>query len=281
MVGNYKIPNHLFLIKNENRKKYIIPLPNMKIKLDIHYDIRDIRDIVVFDIELFRRYATKLMESIHLITENRRSLVNISYYYNTNKKTLPDNTEKKILTSEHVNSGLCYINSTEDVINIIIHRQEEFYKVLTHEMLHLFDVIPFDKELQQLFEKQYPMLPYINANEAYVELNALLLYTGILSTMLNKPFEILLAREHKWTNIQMNKLFKYFGISSPLDYGKWKESTSAFSYYIIKGMLLNNLLKNRINNKYTKNINFDNINIDSLRMTINDIEASNLLKDLI
>jgi hypothetical protein len=278
MKGGNLLPKYVFDIKNENSREYIIHLPNMKIKLDIRSNKKD---DVVFDIELFKRFAIELMKSIHLITKNRRSIVNIRYYYTTHKKTLPSDNKKKILTSEHVNSGLCYIDSTENDINIIIHRREEFHKVLTHEMLHLFDVIPFDKKLQELFEKRYPMIPYINANEAYVELNALILYTGILSDMLNKPFEILLAREQKFTNNQMNKLFKYFEFSSLKDYTKWNESTSAFSYYIVKGMLLNQLLKNKINNTYNTYFNFDNIDINSLRMTINDIENSNLLKDLI
>jgi hypothetical protein len=234
----------------------------------------------IIEVALFKQVVGRIMDMIYTLTKNRRSVVNIRYFHTQNEKKLPNPKCEKKLTSEHVNSGLCYTHSGENKVNIIIHRKEEFYKVLTHELLHLFDVIPYEKGVQDMYEKEYPMLPYINANEAYVELNALLLYTKILSDICKVPFMTLLAREHRWSNMQMNKLFKYFNISSLEDYGKWNETTSAFSYYIIKTFLLNNLLKDIELVKNVKYFNFDYVDRNSLRMTINDIEYSNLLKDL-
>jgi hypothetical protein len=216
---------------------------------------------------------TILIKLIHSLTSNRRKVVNIRYYQTCYKKQLPDEIGDTI-TCNHVNSGLCYVNSGENDLNIILHRKEEFYKVLTHEMLHLYDVIPFDELVQKEYERMFNGIKHINANEALVELNAMIINCIIINQIHNIPFNVLINREHNWSNHQMKKMKAHFnmkGINTEKERVKWKESTSAFSYYIIKTILLNKIMK-----KTNGYVNEKIIEKYNLAMTTNDVENPKL-----
>ena len=214
--------------------------------------------------KLTSKYLTELISIIHSMTTNRRHYGTINYFQTKNKKQIP---KQKYLTQNEVNSGLCYINSVNGDVNIEIYREEEFYKVLTHEMLHLYDVIPNDQEFESAFRMLYNKLEYINTNEALVELNALIINTIIIHKLTGKNFNDLFKKEYQWSKNQQSKLLKMFDIKNKAQINsKWKETTHAFSYYIIKTILLDKIVDN-LHFKSTINKCKNNL---SLRMTIND-----------
>ena len=174
----------------------------------------------------------------------------------------------QVLQVENVNSGVSFPYSNENETNIVIYRKEEFYKVLTHEMLHLYHIIPEEKELEAKIIETYPnLLNTININETFVELNAMLINIKIISRLTGKSEKELLKKECNWSRNQYDNILKFFDIKTLDDVNeKFKEKgTHAFSYYILKWLYFNEisciyLEENKIKNK------------KSLRMTINDIE---------
>lgn len=193
--------------------------------------------------KLTKLYLTELIKIIYTTTQNRYKDVTIVYYQTTNKKRLPV-LDGDTLTKNEVNSGLCYVNSGDGDVNIELYREEEFYKVLTHEMLHLYKVIPHDHAFEERFRRRYPLLDYINTNESLVELNALIINSIIIHKIFNIDFETLISQELKWCKEVKKKLYKHFNIASNREVNtKWKESTHAFSYYSIKTDMLVDLMK--------------------------------------
>ena len=227
-------------------------------------------DINRFNDKLTSMYLKELLLIIHNMTTNRRDNVTIKYFQTKYKKRIP---KQKLLTQDEVNSGLCYINSGDGDVNIEIYRVEEFYKVLTHEMLHLYNVIPNDPQLEKTFRIRYDQLEHINTNEALVELNAMILNTIIVHKLTGKNFNQLFDKEYQWSKNQQCKLLDFFDIENDNQINsKWKETTHAFSYYIIKTQLLNQILDN-LHFKSTINKCKNNL---SLRMTINDAKKYKL-----
>ena len=179
------------------------------------------------EIDIFKKYYTELFELILPLANAPKSIVNIRLYYIPKNKYLPKQNE--IIESKHINSGYYIINS----VNIVIYRQEELYKVLTHELLHFFDVIPFSYELQSMYENIFTSLKNtINVNEGLVEVNALILNCYIVSKLKKLNFNELLQSEYKFSEKQISKLLYQQNVSFNdiiNDDFVWKENTNAFS----------------------------------------------------
>ena len=205
-----------------------------------------------FDKLLLKKYLTELIKLFYEIDGIRKlKQINILYYPLKDKKFIPKKGEP--IDVGNVNSGYCYINSNETETNIVIYRQEEFHKVLLHELIHLYDIIPFDINYDNYINTKYKLTNHINTNEALVELNALIFNCIIIHKLTNSNLDDLLSKEVYWCKYLSNKLKKHLN--------PWKENSNAFAYYILKY----ELFKNIYNNELTT------IKKRSLRMTINDI----------
>lgn len=216
---------------------------------------------------LFVKYVAKLLKIIHELTPTRRNRITIVYYASLRKKQLPTK-QGTMLTPEHVNSGYSFPYSGEKDVNIVIYRREEFFKVLTHEMLHYYHVVPHDEVFNSQLKSTYPFLSdTIEINEAMVELNAMLINLRIIADLKNASQDErkrMLIYELLWTKEKVEELYRHFNISPcrHTDMSKWKETdTHAFSYFFLKYLLLQAI---------TPKIPF--LKNKSLRMTINDIE---------
>lgn len=264
------LPDYIVDARFKEGVKYLIKL---KYDVEIIITIRSLlTEEIYFDVELFTKYCNILVEEIHRLTKNRKKRINILYYQTYNEKRLPIK-KGDIITCNEVNSGLCYMNSTEDMLNIIIHRKEEFFKVLIHEMLHLYDVIPYDSNFDKHVEEIFGIK--VKTNEAMVELNAVILNNIIIKRIYNISLEELLKEEYMWSIKKVRQLMNHFGITvlEEVKY-KWKESTNVFAYYVVKTLLL-------ILIYYPENIMIDNIykdedRFEKLLMTINDAEKMKL-----
>lgn len=271
-LPDYIIESHF----DREEHKIIIINNNLKFNIFIKYYSKDTVD---FDIIKFKRYFELLYDELDHMIKYKRKVINVKYYQTFNKKYLPLDKYDKI-TCNNINSGLCYIYSSEKDINIIIHRKEEFFKVLIHELLHLYNIIPYDNNSYEYEKSQHLLYGHdldINMNESLVELNALILNCIVIHKISKIPFYNLIKREYIYSILTTKKLFNHFEIKKFSDIEiKWKETTHAFSYFIIKTLLLSNILNDSIDIINESDINNINdtflINKNNIRMTINDVD---------
>lgn len=255
-----------FISQNKRNVKevlsfYIYTRPRVKVNITIKG-----REKHNLNPKVYKAYIRELLKEIHMLTEIRKKQINIEYHPTNKKKLFP--LKEKVLEVENVNSGVSFPYSDENETNIIIYRKEEFYKVLTHEMLHLYHIIPEDEELEAKIIETYPNLRNtININETFVELNAMLINIKIINKLTGKNEEEMLKNECNWSRNQYDNILKFFNITNSKELNeKFKEKgTHAFSYYILKWLYFN-----KISCIYLKKKKFKNKK--SLRMTINDIE---------
>ena len=124
-----------------------------------------------FDEGKCRKVLKEFLEIIKIYPKIDRNKINIVVYDIPIKKQLPD--KKMFIEPKHINSGYCYPTSNINDTNIVIFRREEFYKVLIHELLHFFDIFPYNQDLQTVYANMFSSVPTININEAIVELYAI------------------------------------------------------------------------------------------------------------
>jgi hypothetical protein len=184
---------------------------------------------------------------------NKKLLIDI--YLLPNKKLL---NGEYVLGKNHVNSG-----STTNRKYIQIWRKEELFKVFIHELIHFFKYDFIDntnittkciKEKINI-DKSCRILP----NEAYVDTWTIILHSIYIANRLKKPVNDILTYEIYFCLYQTAKIIKHYGFLKMEDlfdknFNKYiMQTTSVFSYYIIKSSLLFNLDKFL---NFTKKFNF-------------------------
>jgi hypothetical protein len=152
-----------------------------------------------------------------------------------------------IITEENVNSGYCI--STGEVV---IFRNEEWFKVFIHECFHLF-CLDFN-EVNIDFKKIFSVLYFIESDflffESLVEYWARTINVAVVSFFTKKNIsyeefetlmEINLSIEKVYSIIQMKHVLSNINVSyekmitSKCNY---KETTNAFCYYVLPALLL-------------------------------------------
>lgn len=184
------------------------------------------------------------------------------------KKSLPINQSSNhqlttTLGAFHINSGLTLYNS--DNGEILTYREEEWFKLLLHESIHL---LGFDRQLIENVASETTLMQYfhrsqyINHNEAYTELLAQILQCVYISyknannvIKRKRKFLKYIHSEKAHSILQIQKILRHMKIK-PIDFlnntrntnitnntfiSNYKEETNVFSYYILKTILLYNL----------------------------------------
>jgi len=155
----------------------------------------------------------------------------------SNKRLFPN--QKQEITVNNINGGFTYTNGND----IYVHKEEEFPKVTIHEFLHHTFFDTSDKwsseniqNLKDIFDisDKSNFLP----NEAIIELWAEVFQLLFISEELYIPFYDLYKNELLWGIHQSNNLLKH---QDTLYLDEWNEKTNAYSYIIIKTIILNNL----------------------------------------
>ena len=177
----------------------------------------------------------------------------LTYFSLPNKKELPlkniENEKKKNKSLElgphECNSGLTYIN----LGHIVIYRQEEFLKVLIHEMIHAnhIDEHLRTSEMSKKFCVNYEVL----LNETFTETFANLLNIFFINIRLNgskKDLNVLYKNEVKYSIYIYSRILDYYKINSVYDFIKSKkdntcktifpQKTNVMAYYLLKNILL-------------------------------------------
>ena len=257
-----------------NLLKYNILIASKTITINIikYSDKLTRSDYIKFD-----KLVKKIVLQIHLIsnltsaTHCCNNSFNIYLFLTPFKRELTYN-EDIVLGEKHANGGFCYGCMSE--CNIIIYREQEVFKVLTHELLHTFGI---DKSLWR-----FNRLPNANnndstiynkfldnfnlsqvndlaVNECLVEFWATFLNSVLYSflyvketnlsnfnkqtKLYNQIFEKVIKYEILHSIMQTAKILnynkcKYSDIFNKKSPNMYRESTHIFSYYILKLGLL-------------------------------------------
>lgn len=192
-------------------------------------------------------------------TSNKVKKITINLYLTHLKKTLPKNIVKT-LNEENCNSALTYACAEEG--EVLVFREEEWKKVLIHELFHSL-CLDFSGISYLLLKNKFKNLLNVKSDyeisEAYSEFWATILNSCFIS------YDILDDKEDYeqfglYTEfcIQFERIFSLFQLVKVLDYmglrykdlisdGKmarslkrilFKEETNVLAYYIIKTILL-------------------------------------------
>jgi len=147
--------------------------------------------------------------------------------------------KNKILTPKNINSGFTYTSKNE----IFIFRQEEYPKVIIHELIHHNNLIHNDNF--SISNKQ-KLLNHFNItndtililNEAIIEFWALLIHLAFISCKYNINYKELYNYELQYS------LFKSYQILKLKEKNKnklWCDKCNIYSYIIFKTIFLKNI----------------------------------------
>lgn len=225
--------NSLKYLKKANK---FIKLQSNKYELtyNIFYHNKCKICITKFIIAFKRAIATKLYFNIN-------KSFNIFIILAPQKRFIPNN---KLIDVIHINGGFTNINEG----NIYIVREEEFAKVVLHEILHHCIIIHNENwnndqllRLKNSFNIDKSTLLY--PNEAIVELWATIIHCYILSIEYNIPYNMFLNREIQHSKMICLQLLQKQGTK------QWIEYTNSYCYVVFKTILLCNIAK--LFNNYT------------------------------
>ena len=214
-------------------KKYIINCDNMTV---IHSE--EVTFYIYFQ-KSIKVTMTKLLLSMKQAIVTKRFFnigkhLNIHLVLSPYKRYIP--TAKDYVCECHINGGFTYPNGND----IYVVREEEYTKVMIHEILHHCREIHNNgfvesqiNELKNVFNiaKETVLVP----NEAVIEFWAILTNCIYLSFEYSQSFDSLLKSEIDFSLYQCRKILDKQG-DTP-----WYETTNAYCYIIFKTILLKNI----------------------------------------
>ena len=169
-------------------------------------------------------------------------------------KRLPS-SRAQILGPAHVNSG--YASACPRTGEIVVFREEEWFKVFVHETFHAFylDAGAGAPALKELSRALLPVPASHSVQEAYTEtwariINALYCLDSVPDAEFGKACAEFLTIERMFGVAQASKVLEYMGTSFEClrreDAGQvcgYNENTNVLSYYIVAGALMHDLEK--------------------------------------
>lgn len=138
---------------NKNINLLIYNLPYYSVNIKVHFFIYS-KDI---DYDIYDNYVRNILATIHLIDYMTSDIlcnkdgINI-YIFLTPFKRKIERTNYENLGEKNANGGFCY--GCQNKGNVIIFREEEFMKVLTHELLHTFGIDKYIWKFKGITNKQ-------------------------------------------------------------------------------------------------------------------------------
>ena len=161
-----------------------------------------------------------------------RSKLNLFIFLSDEKKIFPNDN---FYTPYNVNTAYAISK-----IEVVLFRKEEFEKVLFHELIHFYQLDVF--HYQNSIRKNLPIYKFkINPNEAYTDFFAIVLHLLYVNYVTKKSLKNLIKIELGFINHQAKKILKYSKSNSIKNLKMFNQSTSVFSYFILKSAMFNNL----------------------------------------
>jgi hypothetical protein len=222
------------MIRRVSRKEYIFDKTNINLTMYITNK--------KYNTDLLINLLNYYVKTLNVI--NRMQTVNIIFYLMDVKKTVPKQ-EGYILNEDNVNTGVCEYNNGER--RIIIYRIEDIEKVLLHELIHYYSIdfhfynaghdenfmTKYKIEVSKPYKnKVNPLCLYESFTEIVSCYGHILTYCLFNNMLKEEQINRVLKNERQHYMMQAAKVYKY---------GKLKENTHVFSYYICKAVVFNNL----------------------------------------
>ncbi len=244
---------------------YTFPLLERQIK--VVFTIENVHDITSQVKKTYNKYVEYIYMWLHILntysSKQCSQNLTIYLYFSSLNKNLPVNSFD-VLDVEHVNTA--FTGPCSETSEIVIYRNEEWFKVLMHESFHNFgldfstmDNTPCTNRILKVF----PVNSQVNLFESYCEfwaeiMNALFCSFAPMMKTNVFNFRKFLNNCHKHINLEINySLFqlvkalnfmglKYDALYSSKEYAiilrknLYKENTNVLSYYVIKCILMVN-----------------------------------------
>ena len=186
-----------------------------------------------------------LLEYIRMKSNNPNIEMDIYIVLSDLIKLFPENN--KIIGIKNANTG--YTDFQKNII--FIWRYEEFEKVLFHEAIHLFDLDKKDDHVDHIADIDGPH----NYCEAITDVLGIYYHIIFISLITKVKIKILLELELSFIRNQAMTLNDYLRLDN------WKgkpnkiikQSTAAFSYYILKYLIFEWLIDNNLDESINYN----------------------------
>jgi hypothetical protein len=175
--------------------------------------------------------------------------LSIYWYLTGHQKRLPTSRGAPV-DEQHANTAFTMACPVDTANGIYIFRKEEWFKVFIHETFHSlgldFARMPEEVANGALFSI-FPVRCDYRFYEAYTETWATILHALFMSMesrgSIYPKLEECLQKERMFSLFQKAKLlkhhqFKYQHLCSERTAGRYKENTQAFSYFILKSIML-------------------------------------------
>jgi len=174
--------------------------------------------------------------------------VDVYLYLTPLKKVLPKSREQDI-SEEHANTA--FTTSCAPKTEIVLFREEEWFKVFIHESFHnlgldfseTYGQTKGRQMLKSLFNIQSDFRLYEVYCEMWAELiNILTMFKTDSPKQFEQVFDAI-QLERKFAMFQAAKILDFYGLNyEDLFYNSdYQESTEVFCYYILKSLLMYNL----------------------------------------
>jgi len=229
--------------------------------INFHFVVEDSN--AALNIERYDEYAKMMLTWMHILTQYASrtcaKTLTVYLYFTRLLKNLPD-MNIHVLSEEHINTA--FTTTCPSVSEIIIFRQEEWFKVFMHETFHNFALDFSDMnngECHATIKRIFPVNSEVNLFEAYAEFWAEIMNVCFCSYIEMKDktdvasflshCEALINFERTYGFFQMVKTLGFMGLKYKNIYAKtetdviarenlYKENTNVLSYYVIRLILL-------------------------------------------
>jgi hypothetical protein len=231
-------------------------------KITMCFVVEDVN--VEMHLDKYSHYVDSMLAWLYIInqyasTSSCAKVITIYLYFTQLPKILPE-TNVHILDPNHVNTAFTYTCPTNS--EIVIFRQEEWFKVFMHETFHNFalDFSDMDNnECHSIIRRIFHVDSEINLFEAYAEFWGEIMNACFCSyyETINKDdvaefvtrCEVFINFERTYSFFQMVKVLGFMGLQYKNMYSQtdtdallrenlYKEKTSVLAYYVIKLILL-------------------------------------------
>ena len=231
-------------------------------KITMCFVVEDVN--VEMHLDKYSHYVDSMLAWMYIInqyasTSSCAKTITFYLYFTQLPKILPE-TNVHILDPNHVNTAFTYTCPTDS--EIVIFRQEEWFKVFMHETFHNFalDFSDMDNnECNSIIRRIFHVQSEINLYEAYAEFWGEIMNACFCSyyETTNKDdiaefvtrCEVFINFERTYSFFQMVKVLGFMGLQYKNMYAQtdtdallrenlYKEKTSVLAYYVIKLILL-------------------------------------------
>jgi hypothetical protein len=276
--NNYSPKGIHFHLCPDSMKKYIETMKSIGSFFSFSINNREINVYLIYENEnkkknrndwdkYFENAKKKIYIIVYLLqiySKKKCSQKLTLYLYLTNiKKTLDEcNINNEICTITQNNANSAFTFACIKINEVYIYRKEEWFKVLTHELIHSFGLEFSGYDTREIDKKVYreifPIETDLRLFESYTEtwgeiLNIIIIVH--LSMKDGEPIkkgikktELLLQKERMFSMFQASKILCHFGLTYNNMFERneegynnrhlYKESTPVLSYFIIKNILM-------------------------------------------